>query len=270
MLKEDDRLRRMVGAYLVEGDVEAARVLDIADQIDDMDDDTVIRHAVALESGERDPDVIEVMVRSRMRSEGITDDVDEELEAKLKRSLARKYRAQIKKRAEGLKERIDKELDANLSAIESPPTQEQAVPEEVEQVVKAVRAFIERDPTANMIRTNKAYSVYVGGEEVKLPVGDPDEVLEAPFNGFVPLLMKLFDDQGMPDMRKLAMVMSLLDNPEAFIRQFVGVGRTLTLKELRGGLPDNQQTREPAGAPVGEKDSVASLAEAIRRAKMRK
>jgi len=261
-LQEDETLRTMVGAYLAEGDVSAAELVRMRDEVPDMDDDAVLRKAISLETGETNEQVLDTLVEVMLRREGITEELDEQVAASLKRVVANQYREKLIKRADALKERIE----AALAEAIQPPPQEQAVPAEVEELIRQVQAHVVNDPVAVAIKRDKAIRMNIGGVDLTLPVADPDEVVNAPLQGFIPLLQHAVDAKGMPDMRKLALAHALLRDPDAFIRHLVGVGRTLTMRELGSGLQGNQLAKE-GDAVTPPNEDAASLAEQIRRAR---
>ncbi|RMG59441.1 MAG: hypothetical protein D6717_01420 [Gammaproteobacteria bacterium] len=265
-LQEDEELRLLVGAYVAEGDPAAAHVVRMAQKVDEMDALSVIRQAVAIEHPDADSDVLDAMVQVRLRNEGVSDEMDEQMQQRMLQVIARQYRDKIKQRAAVLQQKIEETMGQMLEGAAA-PAQQQAVPEEVQQIVARVKAHIEGSPVTSLLREHKAVTLRVNGKEVRLPVEDADEVVRAPLEGFVPLLQHAVDEQGMPDMTKLALAMSLLRDPARFIKHLVGVGRTLTLEELAADKGDGPRAQEPQGTPAKAQDDIQSLVEAINRAR---
>ncbi|RME51926.1 MAG: hypothetical protein D6790_19220 [Caldilineae bacterium] len=269
-IANDDKLRTIVGAYLASGDVEAVRLMRLADELDSMDDMSVLRTSVKLDEPDADDELVDVMVSSMLRNYGVDDNtMDEDTKARMIKVIANKNRKKIQERVSELRAKADEKVAQLLQGADA----QQAVPAEVLQKVEQVKTVLSAHPVVEKVRTHKALPVTVNGEEVMIPVGDADELLRVAVEDVSPLLQLMIDEKTqMPDMRKVALAMAMLRDPMQFIKHFVGVGRTLTIKELGSGVGSKQpNVREPQPQvdTVEEGSKIDRIAEAILKARRR-
>ena len=248
LAREDDYLRAALAYYAKNKDLSGFLQSTSVD-VDSMDDMAVLRYAMQREAPEVDDDVLRIMVERELERYGYSE-LPEDKQQKLLRAVADKRRRELK--AE--RERLIREYAEALPVPEPQQDQGQQQQQLTEEQLRAIQeqiAWAESHPVTKEVTEHKRVTIRYNGREVPLPVPQPEEVVQT-FTDATPMFRYLVDSHGRLDVGKLAMVMSLLQNPDRFVSSLVGAGRTMAIEELAtDGAGVQRQAVEPAARQTG-------------------
>lgn len=270
LAKEDELLRAALGYYAKNKDLSTFVRLTSVD-VDSMDDMSVLRYAMHQEAPDMDEDVVSIMVERELDRYGYSD-LPEEKQQKLLKAMAAKKRQELKEQRQKMIEEYASAvpLDETAEAQEQQPQPE--LTEEQIRLIQEQIAWAEQHPVTQEVKEHKKLTIRYNGREVPLPVPQPEEVVQC-ITDVTPLFRRLVDDKGRVDVGRLAMVMSLLQDPNRFVGSLVGAGRTMAIEELATDGAPAQQAVEPSAAvttgDVGGGDETAALREKFFKARFK-